>query len=145
MLPPPNPRAILRKHLPSVSKTAPIWRPCSYAPLQLLFTSSREAGIRVSIMASHIDTHLWRRVGVLRSLADEEVQHTTQTQDYYSKSCSLFRVLRHCMPTAPISPSEVIHKSFALPRVFFLSAEGKVAFSRRKKRLHVVIFFYLRT
>ena len=133
MLPPPNPRATLRKHLPSVSKTAPIWRPCSYAPLQLLFTSSREAGMRVSIMASHIDTHLWRRVGVLRSLADEEVQHTTQTQDYYSKSCSLFRVLRHCMPTAPISPSEVIHKPFALSRVFLLFSGRKSVILVKKK------------
>ena len=133
MLPPPNPRAILRKHLPSVSKTAPIWRPCSHDPLQLLFTSSREAGMRVSIMASHIDTHLWRRVGVLRSLADEEVQHTTQTQDYYSKSCSLFRVLRHCTPSSPIGLSEVIHKPFALSRVFLLFSGRKSILLVKKK------------
>ena len=133
MLPPPNPRAILRKHLPSVSKTAPIWRPCSYAPLQLLFRSSREAEMRVSIMASHIDTHLWRRVGVLRSLADEEVQHTTQTQDYYSKSCSLFRVLRHRTPSSPIGLSEVIHKPFALSRVFLLFSGRKSVILVKKK------------
>ena len=125
MLPPPNPRGILRKHLPSVSKTAPIRRPCSHDPLQLLFTSSREARMRVTIMVSPIDTHLWRRVGVLRSLADEEVQYTTQTQDYYRKSCSLFRVLRHRTPSSPIGLSEVIHKPFALSRVFLLFSGRK--------------------
>jgi len=96
-------------------------------------------------MASHIDTHLWRRVGVLRSLADEEVQHTTQTQDYYSKSCSLFRVLRHRTPSSPIGLSEVIHKPFALSRVFLLFSGRKSVILAKKKRLHVVIFFYLRT
>ena len=126
-------RAILRKHLPSVSKTAPIWRPCSYAPLQLLFTSSREAGIRVSIIASHIDTHLWRRVGVLRSLADEEVQHTTQTQDYYSKSCSLFRVLRHGTPSSPIGLSEVTEQALRLIARILLIQRKKKYPSREEK------------
>ena len=133
MLPPPNPRGILRKHLPSVSKTTPIRRPCSHAPLQLLFTSSREAGMRVSIMASHIDTHLWRRVGVLRSLADEGTQYITHTRDCCRESCSLFAVLRHRTPSSPIGLSEVIHKPFALSRVFLLFSGGESVILVKKK------------
>ena len=48
-------------------------------------------------------------------------------------------------PSSPICLSEVIHKPFALSRVFLYSAEGKVSFSWRKKHLHVVGFLCLRT
>ena len=46
-------------------------------------------------------------------------------RDCCRESCSLFRVLRHRMPSAPICLSEVIHKPFALSRVFLLSSGRK--------------------
>ena len=49
------------------------------------------------------------------------------------------------MPGSPIRLSEVIRKPFALSRVFLLSSGGKSAISVKKKRLHVVVFFYLCT
>ena len=59
--------------------------------------------------------------------------------------CSLFRVLRPRMPSPTICLSEVIHKPFALSHVFLLSCGGKSVLLVKKKRLPVVVFFYLRT
>ena len=72
-------------------------------------------------------------VGVLRSLADEEVQHTTQTQDYYSKSCSLFRVLRHRTPSSPIGLSEVTEQALRLIARILLIQRKKKYPSRKEK------------
>ena len=41
--------------------------------------------------------------------------------------------------------SEVIHKPFALSRVFLLFSGGKSIVLVKKKRLHIVVFFYLCT
>ena len=65
--------------------------------------------------------------------------------DCCRESCPLFRVLRHRAPSSPICLPEVIHKSFALLRVFFLSSEGKSAVLVKEKRPPVVVFFCLRT
>ena len=62
------------------------------------------------------------------------------------ESCTLFRVLRHRMPSSPICLSEETHKPFALSRVFlFYPAKGKASFSLRKKRLPIVLFLCLCT
>ena len=57
----------------------------------------------------------------------------------------MFRALRHRTPSSPIDLSEVIHKPFALSQVFLSSSEGKSVLLVKKKRFHVVVFFYLRT
>ena len=49
------------------------------------------------------------------------------------ESCPLFRVLRHHAPSSPICLSEVIHKPFALLRVFLLSSGGKSIVLVKKK------------
>ena len=49
------------------------------------------------------------------------------------------------MSSSPISLSEVIHKLFALSRVFLLFSEGKSAILVKKKCHHIVVFLYLRT
>jgi|GEM_PF-412474 len=50
-----------------------------------------------------------------------------------AESCPLFRVLRHRTPSSPICLSEVIHKPFALSRVFLLSSGGKSVLLVKKK------------
>ena len=50
--------------------------------------------------------------------------------DCRHESCTLFGMLRHRTPSSPIYLSEVIHKPFALSRVFLL-------FSGRKSIVHV--------
>gem|GEM_PF-1863563 len=52
---------------------------------------------------------------------------------------------RHRTPSSPMYLSEVILKPFALSRVFLLSSGGKSIVLVKKKHLHVVEFFYLRT
>ena len=47
--------------------------------------------------------------------------------------CSLFIVLRHRMSSPPIYLFKVIHKPFALSRVFLLSSEGKSIVLVKKK------------
>ena len=47
--------------------------------------------------------------------------------------CSLFIVLRHRMSSPPIYLFEVIHKPFALSRVFLLSSRGESVFLVKKK------------
>ena len=49
------------------------------------------------------------------------------------------------MPSSPIYLSEVLHNPFALLRVFLSSSGGKSTIPVEKKRLHVVVFLYLRT
>ena len=49
------------------------------------------------------------------------------------ESYPLFRVLRHRTPSSPICLSEVIHKPFALSRVFLLSSGGKSVLLVKKK------------
>ena len=62
-----------------------------------------------------------------------------------AESCPLFRVLRHRTPSSPICLSEVIHKPFALSRVFLLSSGGKSVLLVKKKRLPIVVFLHLCT
>ena len=47
--------------------------------------------------------------------------------------CPLFSVLRHRTPSSPPYLSEVIHKPFALSRVFLLSSGGKSILLVKKK------------
>ena len=47
--------------------------------------------------------------------------------------CSLFIVLRHRMSSPPIYLFEVIHKPFALSRVFLLSSRGESVILVKKK------------
>jgi len=49
--------------------------------------------------------------------------------------CSLFIVLRHRMSSPPIYLFEVIHKPFALSRVFLLSSRGESVILVKKKAL----------
>ena len=56
-------------------------------------------------------TYIGRRVNLYETVAFE--------------SCPLLIVLRHCTLSAPIHLSEVIHKLFALSRVFLLLCRGK--------------------
>ena len=53
--------------------------------------------------------------------------------DCCRECCPLFIVLRHYMSSSPISLSEVIHKLFALSRVFLLSCGGKSVLLTKKK------------
>ena len=53
--------------------------------------------------------------------------------DCCRESCPLFRVLRHLAPSSPIRLSEVIHKPFALSRVFLLFSGGKSIVLVKKK------------
>ena len=53
--------------------------------------------------------------------------------DYCRESCPLFRVLRYRTPSSPIYLSRVIHKPFALSRVFLLSCGGKSIVLVKKK------------
>ena len=48
-------------------------------------------------------------------------------------SCPPFRVLRHRTPSSPIGLSEVIHKPFALSRVFLLFSGRKSVILVKKK------------
>ena len=49
------------------------------------------------------------------------------------------------MPGSPMYLSEVIRKPFALSRVLLLSGGGKSVIPVKKKRLPLVVFFYLCT
>ena len=53
--------------------------------------------------------------------------------DCCRESYPLFRVLRHRTPSSPICLSGVIHKPFALSRVFLLSSGGKSVLLVKKK------------
>ena len=53
--------------------------------------------------------------------------------DCCRESCPLFRVLRYRTPSSPIYLSRVIHKPFALSRVFLLSCGGKSIVLVKKK------------
>ena len=50
-----------------------------------------------------------------------------------AESCPLLILLRHRTPSSPIFLSEVIHKPFALSRVFLLSSRGKSIVLVKKK------------
>ena len=61
------------------------------------------------------------------------------------ESYPLFIQLRHRTPSSLIYLFEVIHKPFAISRVFLLSCGGKSAILVMKKRLPVVVFLHLCT
>ena len=53
------------------------------------------------------------------------LQGANQYEAVVAESCPLFRVLRYRTPSSPIYHSEVLHKPFALSRVFLLFSGGK--------------------
>ena len=66
------------------------------------------------------------------------------------ESRPLFRVLRHRMSSPPIYLFEVIHKPFALSRVFLLSSGGKSIVLVKKKApsrsgFHLSMYVVLKT
>ena len=87
------------------------------------------------------ESYIGRRADLYWSVTQPILLHTVtnigSTSDQYetvaAESCSLFIVLRHRTPSSPMCLFEVIHKTFALSRVFLLSSGGKSAVLAKKK------------
>ena len=80
---------------------------------------------------------LWSR-GVCLGLVEGGCAHLYWSLGEYigaccRESCPLLIVLRCCTPSSPMCLFEVMHKSFALSRVFLLSSGGKSIVLVKKK------------
>ena len=87
------------------------------------------------------ESYIGRRADLYWSVTPPILLHAVtnigSTSDQYETVAGecypLFRALRHRTPSSPICLSEVIHKPFALSRVFLLFIEGKSVLLAKKK------------